>query len=411
MLAIPCSFIGGTGWPTVEDSADAWKRSALKVFLDCRRCDDDYIRTEITFVNYVIDRKEAQVHLLITSQRTASGGREYTLFFIGQADFSGKNDTLLFNTYEDDTDDIRREKLVKTMKLGLVSYVSRTPLAEYLSVNFDEEVSPTAVNDKWDSWVFDVSLNSWLSSEEHHSSASVNGNVSADRVTPELRVGFNLYGNYHENLFTIDDSVSYSSYWRGGGFEGLVVKSISDHWSIGGWCRVNTSSYANIKQEITLGPAIEYNLFPYKESTRRELRFIYLMSYNPVVYMDTTIFNKTSERLLQQSFSITLEMKEKWGEADFSFESSQYFHDRDLYRVGFKAELELQLFKGFSLDVSCYIARINDQLSLLKRDFSTEEILLGSTQLATDFSYWGSIGVSYHFGSIYSNVVNPRFGY
>ncbi|UCD38924.1 MAG: hypothetical protein JSW54_05455, partial [Fidelibacterota bacterium] len=58
---------------------------------------------------------------------------------------------------------------------------------------------------------------------------------------------------------------------------------------------------------------------------------------------------------------------------------------------------------------SCSIARINDQLSLLKRDFSMEEILLGSKQLATDFSYWGSIGVSYHFGSIYSNVVNPRF--
>lgn len=399
------------GQPAVEDSVDALKRDALKLYLDCRRCDDDYIRNEITFVNYIIDRKEAQLHLLITSQRTASGGREYTLYFIGQADFTGKNDTLLFNSYEDDTDDIIREKFVKTIKLGLVPYVSKTPFGKYLTVSFDQEVSPTAVDDKWDSWVFDVSLRSWLSGEQYLSSASVYGNVSADRVTPELRVRLSLYGNYHENIYTIDDSVTYSSYTRSSGFQGLLVKSISDHWSIGGRCIVNSSSYTNIKQEFALAPAIEYNLFPYEESTRRELRFDYSISYRPVVYMDTTIFNKTSERLLHESLYITLEMKERWGEVDFSFEGSHYFHDRSLNRVGLHADLELQLFKGFSLDVSGSIMRINDQLSLLKRDFSTEEILLGTTLRETDFSYWASVGVSYHFGSIYSNVVNPRFGY
>ncbi len=41
-------------------------QEALTVFLDCDRCDDDYIRREITFVNYVRDRTESQVHLLIT---------------------------------------------------------------------------------------------------------------------------------------------------------------------------------------------------------------------------------------------------------------------------------------------------------------------------------------------------------
>ena len=39
---------------------------ALTVFLDCDRCDFSYIRREITFVNYVRDRTQAQVHLLIT---------------------------------------------------------------------------------------------------------------------------------------------------------------------------------------------------------------------------------------------------------------------------------------------------------------------------------------------------------
>jgi hypothetical protein len=398
------------GLSAAEDSVDALKRDALKLYLDCRRCDDDYIRNEITFVNYVIDRNEAQLHLLITSQHTASGGHQYTLFFIGQAEFAGKNDTLMVNSFKEDTDDIFRQKLVKTIKLGLVPYVSKTPLGEYLTVEFDQEVSPTAVDDKWDSWVFDVSLSSWLSGEEQHRSAAIYGNFSADRVTPDLKIRVSLDGNYHEDIYTLEDT-SYSSYTHKTGIEGLLVKSISDHWSIGAHCISNSSSYQNIKQEFTLAPAIEYNYFPYKESTRRELRFLYTVSYRPVVYVDTTIFDKTSERLFHEAVYITLEMKERWGEVDFSLEGSHYFHDPKLYRIGLHTDLELQLFKGFSLDVSYSITRIKDQLSLLKRDFSTEEILLGTTQLATDFSYWGSIGISYHFGSIYSNVVNSRFGH
>jgi hypothetical protein len=241
-------------------------------------------------------------------------------------------------------------------------------------------------------------------------SASIYGDISANRVTPDLKIRISLDGNYHENIYTLEDT-SYSSYTHKTGIEGLLAKSLSDHWSVGAHCVSNSSSYQNIKQEFTLAPAIEYNYFPYEESTRRELRFLYTVSYRPVVYMDTTIFYKTSERLFHEALYITLEMKERWGEVDFSLEGSHYFHDPTLYRIGLHTDLELQLFKGFSLDVSYSITRIKDQLSLLKRDFSTEEILLGTTQLATDFSYWGSIGISYHFGSIYSNVVNPRFGY
>ena len=39
-----------------------------------------------------------------------------------------------------------------------------------------------------------------------------------------------------------------------------------------------------------------------------------------------------------------------------------------------------------------------------------EEILLRQRELATSFQYFVSLGVSYTFGSIFSNVVNPRFG-
>ncbi|MDH4271506.1 MAG: hypothetical protein OEW18_05965, partial [Candidatus Aminicenantes bacterium] len=49
------------------------KKSAPKIYIDCDWCDFDYVKTEITFVNYVRDRKEAQVHVLINIQPTGSG--------------------------------------------------------------------------------------------------------------------------------------------------------------------------------------------------------------------------------------------------------------------------------------------------------------------------------------------------
>jgi hypothetical protein len=54
--------------------------------------------------------------------------------------------------------------------------------------------------------------------------------------------------------------------------------------------------------------------------------------------------------------------------------------------------------------------RIKDQISLGKSSASTEEILLRLRQLATDYSYSFSVGISYSFGSIFNTVVNPRFG-
>ena len=50
----------------------------VRVFIDCQSvsCDYEYFRTEIAFVDHVRDRKDADVHVLITGQTTGSGGQE-----------------------------------------------------------------------------------------------------------------------------------------------------------------------------------------------------------------------------------------------------------------------------------------------------------------------------------------------
>jgi hypothetical protein len=53
---------------------------------------------------------------------------------------------------------------------------------------------------------------------------------------------------------------------------------------------------------------------------------------------------------------------------------------------------------------------IRDQLNLPIGDYTIDEVLLTRKELQTDYKYSLSVGIRFTFGSVYSNVVNPRFG-
>ena len=135
----------------VKSDIEALKKTAPKIFIDCGDCDIDYIRTEITFVNYVRDRKEAQVHILITTLRTGSGGLEYTLSFTGQNEFAGLDDTQQYYSNKTDTEDEVRAGMVNALKMGLMGYVARTPIAGRVSIDYQQEEKPKSAVDKWKS--------------------------------------------------------------------------------------------------------------------------------------------------------------------------------------------------------------------------------------------------------------------
>jgi hypothetical protein len=193
-------------------------------------------------------------------------------------------------------------------------------------------------------------------------------------------------------------------------FSGMVVKSLGEHWSIGAYLSVYASTYSNIKFSLSPAPAIEYDLFPYSQSTRRFLSFIYRLNFQTVKYYEETIYDKTSENLWSQTLSVTLDLKEKWGSISTSLEGSNYFHNFQRNHLSLYGSISLRLWKGLTFDVSGYYSMIHDQLSLQKGQASLEEVLLRRTMLETDYQYYMSIGLSYTFGSIFSNVVNPRFG-
>lgn len=388
---------------------EALKKKAPKVYIDCGRCDIDYIRTEITFVNYVRDRKEAQIHILITTLRTGSGGREYTISFIGQKEFKGINDVQKYFSDQTETEDEIREGLVKALKIGLMSYVAKTPIASRLRISLAEKKRPKITADRWNFWVFRLSSSGYFKGEKSYNYRSARASFSASRITPELKIRTSVSARHSREKFIYEDqtikSTTESFY-----FSGLLVKSLNEHWSAGLFLGAESSTYQNIKFAFSPAPALEYNLFAYSQSTRRQLRFLYKLSFNDVSYREKTIYEKKSEKLWRESLSVTLDLREKWGSISTSLEGSHYFHDFSKNRLTLFSILNLKLFKGLSFFAFGGGSRIHDQLSLAKGEASLEEILLRRKLLETDYNYWFSIGFSFTFGSIYTNVVNPRFG-
>ncbi len=395
-------------------SLDELKKAAPKVFLDGSRLDANYIRTEITFVNYVRDRKEADVHILITQQRTGGGGREYTITFIGLNTYEDLQNVLKYYSNQTETEDEIRKGLVQTLKLGLAPYAARTPIRKILSLGINGKVKPTSVVDKWNFWVFNFSTRGRLSGEESRKYKSIFGNISINRVTLESRLRLGFSASLDESKFdyeTEEGIYHEKSYAKSSAVDTLYVKSLGEHWSLGAFMNLSHSTYSNINLGSTIAPAVEYNFFPYSISTRRELRLLYRIGYNYSQYIEETIYDKKTDRLLNEILTITLSLSEPWGNAELSVEGSHYFKKFSYNRLRISSSLSLRILKGLALTIDGRYAAVHDQLALRKEEATLEELLLRRRELATNYNYSLSVGFSYTFGSVYSNVVNPRFGF
>lgn len=389
--------------------------STIELFLDCRRCNESFIRTEISFINYVRDKEDADVHLLITRQRTGSGGTEYTLRFIGYGNFDGTDNNLKYISAESDTDDEERNGLVKYIKMGLLPYLIDLPILKQLEIEYVEEtgVQSTAKDDKWNNWVFELSGDMFFDGEESQDFIFLSGGAEARRVTPEWKLEFEYDYDYTRRSFSEKDSLGTKTtdifITRGQNGSGRVVKSLNKHWSAGFFSEAFSSTRNNIDLSVSGSPGIEYNIFPYAQYAEREISFMYLISTGYFDYDEITIFGKTSELLVRQRLRSRMEFTQPWGEIEGRLNASAYMHDLSKNRVNFDLEFDFRIFRGLSLNLSGRYAIINDQLSIPAGEISDAEQLLDLRQQATSYSFGGSVGLEYSFGSIYNNVVNPRF--
>lgn len=393
-----------------QDSVTAGKP---RVYLDCRQCDLDYLRSEITWVDHVRERAVADVHVLVTAQGTGSGGTQHTAHFIGLRQFAGKDDTLSYFARVAESSDQTRRGIADILKLGLVAYAARSPVAHTLTIGATGGETATAgrpARDPWNLWVFRTTARGFFNGEKTSKFANMFGNVSANRISQAWKTNFGVNVSYNESKFTFLDGRKFNNYSRGYGANSLVVKSLGPQWSVGQRSSISSSTFLNQEMAARVAPAIEYNFYPYSESTRRQFTLQYSAGLNHFRYEDTTIYNEIAETRGDQALIASLEVKQPWGSVNTSLEAAAYMHDFSKQRLVFFTNLDWPLIKGLSLSLGGNASLVRDQLYIAAENLSDEEVLLRRRQLATSYRYFVSAGLSYSFGSIYSNIVNSRFG-
>ena len=397
-----------------DNQSDTLRKNAVKIFLDCHDCDMNYTRQEIPYINYVRDIHDAQVVILVTEQDAGSGGTEYTYTFHGQDNFTGMDDTLSYTTSPDQTNTIVRQKRTDLLKMGLMRYVAKTPLFNEIEIRHNEELGSAEVIDRWNNWVFEISTEPRFESEEAQKELDLRNSLNISKITPEIKLEIEIDHFYQREKFiehANTDSVISSTYsTSSASMDNLFVKSLGENWSAGLKWDLGSSTRENYNFKTELLPSIEYDIFPYSEATHRQLRILYSVGYQFNNYIDSTIYNKVSESLYLQKMSLAFQVQKKWGSINISLSGSNYFHDFSKNRIELGSFINIRIFKGLSLQIYGEAAHINDQVNLKKGVISEAERLLQLRELATKYRIEGGIEITYTFGSIYNNVVNPRFG-
>lgn len=402
----------------VASKADSTKPPAegLRAYLDCQTmgCDRDFFVTEIAFVNWTRDRADADIHVLVTALETGGGGLQYTVQFIGQRRFASHADTLVTGVGPDATNDDRRRALARTLKQVLVRYAAATPAAAHIAITFDEpgavaSSGTSAVLDPWNLWVYRISTNGFFNGESQTSSSNLSGNLHATRTTADWKISIGANVNYRQSNYTFNDTTAPSVFiQRSSGLNVGVVKSLTDHWSAGVNANVGHAEFNN--QDLTAGgrASIEYNFYKWKEATQRQFVAIYAIGPTYSRYIDETIFLKTRETLSQHQFILANTTTARWGSVDLSASVSQYLHDLSKTNASLGGSVDIRLAKGLSVNIGGSASSVHDQIFLARGDLGVADILTRQRQLATSFSYFTFVGLSYTFGSIYNTIVNPR---
>ena len=151
-------------------------------------------------------------------------------------------------------------------------------------------------------------------------------------------------------------------------------------------------------------------MFPYSAYTRRQLRAAYAIGVRSARYYERTLFGRTAETRPAHEFSVSYEQRERWGSLEARTEWSQFLHDLGKSRLEADGEVSVRVARGLSVAAEVSASRIRDQLSLPARGATPEEVLLRLRQLESGYQYRLSLSLTYTFGSIFSSIVNPRFG-
>src|SRR5688572_7198958 len=158
----------------------------LRVYLECD-CFQTYLRDELTWVDFVRQPQDADVHVLSRSSDTGGGGRELVLRLIGVGRMAGETADLRVLSQTAEPENLRRANVLRTVSAGLLAFAARDGRPPGLDLTVRSsgvtpaDAAPPA--DPWNLWVFRVSVGAAFEAEEANRESQWDADVSADRVT------------------------------------------------------------------------------------------------------------------------------------------------------------------------------------------------------------------------------------
>ena len=381
----------------------------IKFFFQCS-CDRNFIKDEISYVDFVRDQEKANVTAYIYNDPNGNEGK-YSIYFEGNQKFEGIKNELYFESHPKMTNHEIRLGLKNKIELGLLKYIVLTEQVNNIKFEISDAANDTIKSkeefDKWKNWIFEVSVSGYYEKESSRKINDFNGRFEINRYTEDWRIESTL--RYFKRIEEFSSEVSqFKSSRLYKGFYGKIVKSISDHWSTGIFYGLSVDSYSNIKFSNNFSPAIEYSIFPYKDVVRREMVLEYKIGYRKNYYDSTTIYGKTDELLGTHSFAFKTRFRQKWGDIYSRLSAFSYLEDSSKNRLTFDNYFNIRILEGLSINLGAEIRFIRDQINLAAGQASIEDLLLQQRSIATDYYNEFRLGLTYTFGSAFNNIINTR---
>jgi hypothetical protein len=334
------------------------------------------------------------------------------MLFLGQGLWTRQPDTLEIVTAVNSSQDDIRRSIVQLISAGIAPYLVKTGQAGTFQVSFNSDTPAPQVRDRWNNWTFKIGGNGYFSGDNNYRQKSLAANAYAGRITDASKAEFSIYTSRDLNSYAITENnekrylVTRNDYTE---IEQSYVKTISGRWSWAAESEYRRSTYNNTEYDLEAGAGIEYNLFPYRSSNTKFLALRYMVSLSHRNYIHETIYKKQRETLAAHDIGVYVAVTQPWGNVTSGITWYNYLHDVTKNNLSVNMNIQLQLVRGFSLDLFGYGSLNNDQLSVSGAGATTEEVLLRLRALSNSFNYYTGIGISYRFGSKLNNYVNPRF--
>ncbi len=383
-----------------------------KVFIEGEKLDFDFMRRNMRFVDFVNDPAVSDVHIIINSRKSGSGGKVYSLMYSSKT-FTNINDfTISCSIAPSDTKDEVRETITNAITLGLMPFLNQTEASKNIVINYNdtipaENAESIPVEDPWHSWTFRGDIMGSIDLEESKQKYNYSYNLRADHVTEEWKSRTMGRMSVRTQEYERND-IKYRSENVTNYVTTSFVNSLNPRWSVGGTFSYYSSNYMNLVYSLLFQPAIEYNIFPWDISDRKVFTLAYYVGQDWRKYHEETIYGVMDESLWSQSLRIDLQLIQTWGEIEAGLKASNYLHDFSKNRISFDSDLSIRIVRGLSVKFKFRAENIHDQVYLPKSEASLEDVLLNRVKLPSAFEIYTSVGIRVQFGSIYNNVVNNR---